>query len=88
MKLEQVGQILEGWTNLLKSKFDELDEELLELSKKRILVCHECSLFKNNKCDKSNMISHIKTGEMVRGCGCVLPAKTMCRECECPAGKW
>jgi len=83
-----INQVIEGWTNLLKSKFGNLDSELFELSKKRIIICNSCQLFKNNVCDRNNMIPHEKTGEMVCGCGCILAAKTLCKECVCPAGKW
>jgi hypothetical protein len=85
----KMNEIIEGWTNLLKSKFGNVEPELFELSKQRIMICNDCKLFKNNNvCDRGNMIPHEKTGEMVSGCGCVLAAKTLCKDCVCPAGKW
>lgn len=83
-----VNQFINGWSNLMKKKFGEVDPNLLELSKKRILICKDCELFNNNVCNRLKKIKNVKTGVEVSGCGCILPAKTLCETCKCPADKW
>lgn len=88
--LEQVGQIVEGWTN------DFLGKEK-ELSEKRMSICKKCPLFdakaikcNNKKCynKKTNEISTSPANGFICGCGCYLTKKTKAVKAKCPLGNW
>lgn len=88
--IEQVGQIVEGWTN------DLLGREQ-ELSDKRMAICRECPLYneKTDRCDGKRGIN-TKTGELVQypgpdiimGCNCYCLRKTKSKRAKCVLGKW
>jgi len=84
----QILQILEGWGNVIKDKFDAVDIVTKTISKKRLLHCNPCSLRQGNTCSPSIYGYHIVTGERKNGCGCNISAKTLSRSSQCPLGKW
>lgn len=84
----KINEILDGWGNLIKNSFGILDEQTKELSAQRLLLCNMCKIRTGNTCDPNKVIAHIKTGDMIRGCGCNIAAKTLSRKSQCPAGKW
>jgi hypothetical protein len=96
-----ISEILEGWGNSIKDKLNLLnDPELKAKSEKRLLICNECHMRDNNTCSKKRTGFVIKTfkygneevdrmkGQMVKGCGCMLSMKSLCKECKCPRGLW
>jgi hypothetical protein len=96
-----LSEILEGWGNSIKDKFNLLNDPPLKAkSEKRLLICNECHMRDNNTCSKKRTGFVIKTfrygneevdrmkGQMVKGCGCSLSAKSLCDNCKCPANYW
>lgn len=81
-----IRQILEGWGNEVLDTFDALDPEIKQLSEDRLEICMSCPLRTHSTCDvnKSIIIDNVE----YYGCGCYLPAKSKCVDCECPANKW
>lgn len=88
-----VSQIAEGFYNNATNKKEELFNE-------RIEICKRCKLIKSDKifgdiCN-SRLYLNPKTDEtskenkegFLRGCGCVLKAKTRVESAHCPVGKW
>ncbi len=57
-----LNQMIDGWSNLLKSKFGEVDPRLLKLSQYRISICGNCELFKNYMCSRNSTTMHVKQG--------------------------
>lgn len=96
-----LSEILEGWGNSIKDKFNLLnDPDLKAKSEKRLLICNSCLLRDNNTCSRKRTGFVVKTfryrdeevdrmkGQMVNGCGCSLSAKSLCDNCQCPRGLW
>jgi len=88
-------EIIEGWSNLIK---DILSKEQNEEAKRKILICKDCkfltktltcnpfftgAVVKDFTCGKKSY----KKGQIVKGCGCYIPAKARSSSC-CPTGKW
>lgn len=72
MNLEKLGQIFQGWSNLIfKSK------EVEDIALPRIEICSTCPVRTDGFCDP-----------LKGGCGCIIEAKARCIECKCPKGKW
>lgn len=84
----QILQILEGWGNVVKDKFDLVDIVTKTISKKRLLHCNICPLRQGNTCSPLIYGYHVVTNERKNGCGCNIAAKTFSRSSECPLGKW
>ncbi len=70
--MSQTKEILDGFYNLIFP-----DNEVEEIAKKRLVICYECPIRTNNKCDKAK-----------GGCGCYLAAKTRSVNSSCPKNKW
>lgn len=94
-----LSEILEGWGNSIKDKFNLLnDPQLKAKSEKRLLICDSCPLRDNNTCSKKRQGECVEDflygdqprfkGEFYNGCGCSLSAKSLCDNCSCPLGKW
>lgn len=96
-----INHILEGWGNSIKDRFNMLnDPELKSKSEKRLTICDTCPLRDNNTCSKNRTGFVVKTfkygneqvdrikGQLVKGCGCNLSAKSLCEDCQCPRGLW
>ncbi len=83
-----VEHILRGWANYVKDTFNILPDDLKEMSAKRLQHCDICEIRTNKSCDPWKEGKHVVTGEIVRGCGCNIAAKSMVPEAECPMGKW
>lgn len=88
MKPETINEILTGWAHLIKDKFNTLDPQLKALSEKRLNQCNECGLRSGSVCDPTKVAPHTVTGNLTRGCGCNLSAKTLSPRSKCPLGKW
>ena len=86
--MTNIDMFITGWFNLIRQKFGNIDENLLDLSKYRILICKKCDLFSRGFCSSNKSTLNIKTNKIVNGCGCYLMAKTICEKCKCPADKW
>ena len=84
----QLNQILEGWGNLIKDKFNLLDGAIKTVAEARLIYCDVCPIRKNNVCDPNSTRKHVITGNNVKGCGCNIAAKTLAMQAKCPAGKW
>jgi hypothetical protein len=86
--MSKTGNIAEGlWLMVLRDKGTD------GLSKERLKVCEKCPALVISKslglrCSPRVKIKHEVTGAEVKGCGCVLKAKTRVKEEFCPAGKW
>ena len=66
-------QIISGW-------FNWLFISPTELTKKHRSICKGCEFNKRNK-----WLFWIR---LCTACGCVIKAKTACKDCECIKGKW
>ena len=84
----QISQILSGWGNRIKDAFGVLDAETKELSRLRLLHCNSCYMRSGNACDPRKSMTNNITGEIVKGCGCNISAKSMSPTSSCPLGKW
>lgn len=84
----QLNQILSGWGNRIKDAFGVLDEETKTLSERRLLHCNSCYMRTGNTCDPRKSMTNNKTGEVARGCGCNIAAKSMSPTSACPLGIW
>lgn len=72
--MSKIKAIVEGHTNLAKSKTNSSDGQVEELASQRLAVCNSCSKkTKTNRCSE---------------CGCYLPAKVRSLKSSCPLNKW
>lgn len=82
--LEQLKDIAQGYKRL-----NTKDKNLIWLSQRRLRHCKTCTLFSDHgSCDSKKSGLNIKTGKLVNGCGCYMPAKTKLTKAVCPLGKW
>lgn len=86
MKFKTVENIIEGY--LKELKIESLSQSDKDLAVSRLSICVACPLYKNGYCDTNGKIKNVKTGQVVKGCGCRLKAKVLCGDCSCPADKW
>ena len=86
--MSKINEILVGWANTVKDRFNALQPEIKEISEKRLNVCNECQMRNGSICDPRRHSTNIKTGKLTRGCGCNLLAKTMSPSSNCPLSKW
>jgi len=84
----QIGQILSGWANRIKDTFGVLDEETKAMSTARMLHCNTCYMRTGNTCDPRKSMKNSVTGEIAKGCGCNISAKSMSPGSRCPLDKW
>lgn len=73
--LKKLGNIVKGYTELLKKKVGVTNEEKEKVAKMRYLKCQ--------RCDRRD-----KKKDTCKVCGCFLPAKVRSLDSECPKGKW
>lgn len=96
--MSKIGEILSGWGNKTLDQFGLLDKETQELGEKRLLVCMNCTVRTDFRCD-SNKQGEVqedfsfhgeqrKKGEIYNGCGCNLQAKSLSPNSQCPLGYW
>ena len=83
-----INHILNGWANLLKSKLNLLDPKFREIAELRLMNCHKCHLRDGAVCSTNRKGINIETGKLTKGCGCVVFAKVMAEQSECPLLKW
>jgi len=69
-------------------KFNQLDKDSQELASSRLSICDSCEMRLGAICDPSKVAPHAITGNLTRGCGCSLAAKTLVTKAKCPLGKW
>jgi len=86
--VEKIKNILDGWANLIKDRFNELEPHVKEISQERLSICDSCDIRLGSICNPRKMGIHIKTGKLSKGCGCNIAAKTMSVRSQCPLGKW
>ena len=86
--MAKIVDILDGWANLVKDRFNRLDKETKELSEERLNICDSCDIRLGSVCNPSKYGVNIQTGKLSRGCGCNIAAKTMVSASRCPLGKW
>lgn len=84
----KIDQILTGWANLIKDNFNKLDHDIKKISEERLFVCNDCDIRLGNVCDPRKIGNHVLTGELKRGCGCNIAAKSLAKNSKCPLGKW
>ncbi|HEY0108782.1 MAG TPA: hypothetical protein VGB67_04085 [Fibrella sp.] len=87
-KLKQMGQIKDGFVNLIIEETVGLPPLERTLYEERSAMCDDCGMRVGNTCSKKRQIRHAVTKEYVSGCGCNLPASVKSPTYECPAGKW
>jgi hypothetical protein len=83
-----IRDIIEGWANVVKDRFNQLDPDTKRLSEDRLLLCDSCDIRTGNTCDPRKKGEHVATGQLVGGCGCNISAKTLSTNSKCPLGKW
>lgn len=93
MNWETLGNIFEGWKNLVFK-----DPEVEKIALKRLHICSECPVRTDGFCDSQKQSIATNPFEyqgikrhakgVYKGCGCVIEAKARCLECKCPLGKW
>ena len=83
-----IKDILTGWGSLIKSHFDNLDNDTKKLSEERLSICDSCDIRLGSICNPSKTGIHVKTGNLRKGCGCNIAAKSMVKHAQCPLGKW
>lgn len=91
--LNQLGQIWEGWKNLVFK-----DPEIEAIALPRLDICADCPIRTNGTCDKNKELEAVRDfvldnekrikGQLYKGCNCNLEAKARCKHCKCPIGKW
>ena len=88
--MSKAYQIINGWSNLLKSTFNVLDIQTKKISEERLSHCRTCDLMVNNICSSSKKGYHVVTGVLTSGCGCPVRSKSMSMrpDTKCPLGKW
>jgi hypothetical protein len=84
----QIQQIFTGWANVVKDKFNLLDNETRALAENRMKICNSCELRVGGTCSPNKTGKHMVTGVETKGCGCGLAAKTLSPESHCPLAKW
>jgi hypothetical protein len=84
----KLGEILEGWANVVKDNFNAVDPQTKKKSEKRLLICNECSMRQGNMCSPYIFGYHVTTNERKNGCGCNISAKSLSYKSICPLGKW
>ena len=87
MKLN-VEHIITGWANVVKDKFNILDPETKDMAADRMQLCNMCYLRTGNTCDPKKGGMNLKTGQIEKGCGCNIAAKTLSPQSKCPLAKW
>jgi hypothetical protein len=80
--------ILQGWANLTLDQIGALDPIIKKKAEERLRLCNICSIREKNICSSDKHGINIKTQKLTQGCGCVIPAKTMALESNCPLDKW
>lgn len=83
-----IKQILDGWANVVKDKFNILDPATKILGESRMKICDGCSLRIASSCSTKKTGIHLETGIETKGCGCGLAAKTLSPNTHCPLAKW
>ena len=86
--MSKINEILTGWANSIKDRFNNLNPEIKDISDKRLNICNECSMRNGSICDPRRHSNNVVTGKLTRGCGCNLLAKTMSPLSTCPLSKW
>lgn len=84
----QIQQIFTGWANVVKDKFNTLDEKTKTLGESRMKICDVCPLRVGGTCSPHKTGKHTITGVETKGCGCGLAAKTLSPDSHCPLSKW
>lgn len=88
--VSKISEIINGWGNLVKAEFNLLPLDIMKMAERRLLICHECPIRNQTVCNPMAKARHIITGKIIKGCGCVLAAKTLSTDEDtvCPMGKW
>lgn len=84
----KISEILEGWGNHMKDQFHVLDPAIKNISRQRLERCDTCRVRDGAKCSPNKSDVHVQTGEITKGCGCYVAAKSMSLQSTCPLGKW
>lgn len=83
-----IHHIVEGWGNYVKDRLGLLDTETQLLASNRLTICDGCVIRSGSSCDPNKWERHWVSGELSRGCGCNIAAKTLSPSSQCPIGKW
>lgn len=86
--MSKINEILQGWGNVIKDRFNAVDINTKALSVKRLVICDNCDIRSGNSCSTSNSGKDILTGDIKTGCGCNISAKTLSPSSKCPLSKW
>ena len=86
--MSKINEILSGWANVIYGNLGLLDDETRLMAQQRLEICNPCPVRLNNSCSPQIEIQNVVSGEMVKGCGCNIAAKTLSPQSSCPASKW
>lgn len=86
--MNKINEILEGWGNVIKDKFNMLDPDIKKLSTTRLYHCNKCPIRVKNSCSRQLSGISVKTKQIKHGCGCNIAAKTLSPSSKCPLEKW
>ncbi len=91
-------EIAKGFMNLAFDNLDILDETTKQEGLRRSSKCANCPLRTGNTCDNrlqgqvvKDFIYYgkeLKKGDVVKGCGCWIPAKILNPDSQCPIGQF
>lgn len=84
----RIDEISEGWVNKVKQLAGIADPAVEKLAEARLKICEKCPVRTGIVCDPKKKLKHVRTGEIVGGCGCMLTAKVRSVNSQCPIGKW
>ena len=78
-------EIIDGWTNVLKSTLNVLDDDIKEIAEKRSKECFGCDKFVRFM---KMPVINTPLGHQCSECKCVYPALVLSKDKKCPMGKW
>jgi len=91
--LSKFKEIAQGWLNSIHAS-----PEILEMGKRRAVICAKCPLNVNNECSKRHegIVKSTFTykgdlrqqGDKAPGCGCPLHQKVLSPSTQCPLNNW
>jgi len=86
--MAKINEIIEGWANHVKDKFNALDPKIKAISEQRLKRCNSCRVRDGAICSPKKNDVHIFSGEITSGCGCYIDQKSLSLKSTCPLGKW
>lgn len=85
---KKINEIHHGWKNYVAKKLKMLPKHIKAQGEERLNKCSTCNFNQGGICSPLVKDEHVHTKATVSGCGCVLKAKVLSPDSDCPAGKW